>query len=596
MLMDKTIIKERVDALRSYMAEKGLSAYIVVSSDAHSSEYVADRWKAREWLTGFDGSAGTAVITADDARLWTDSRYWIAAESALDSTRITLMKDGERGTLSISQWLCANVEQGGVVGADGTVCSIAETIEWGEALSAAGLSLDTSHDAIDAIWENRPAVPNGAVEVMPLHLCGESSADKIARLRVALASKGVQGILLTMLDEIAWLANIRGCDVDYNPVVVSYMLVTAESATLYVLPEKLSQEVVEHLSQAGIAVAHYDDVWGALAAYPCETILLQPNRCNRAVLEQLNASCEPCFQNSPVAEMKAVKNAVEIEGFEKAMLAEGVAMVKLLHWLKGAVNGEQLTELDIDRKLTELRSEDAAFKGLSFATIAAYGENAAIVHYEPTEATNAALQPKGLLLLDCGAQYECGTTDVTRTIPLGEISDEERRDYTLVLRGHISLAMAKFPVGTCGTQLDVLARQWLWQQGENYLHGTGHGVGHYLNVHEGPHQIRMNNMPAPLLPGVTVTNEPGLYKAGRHGIRIENTMLVEHSLTTEFGDFCSMRPLTLCPIDTTAIVPELLGADAIAYLNEYHAMVYEKLSPFFDGELLLYLKGLCKSI
>lgn len=594
--MDKTIIKERVEALRRYMAEKGLSAYIVVSSDAHSSEYVADRWKAREWLTGFDGSAGTAVITATDARLWTDSRYWLAAEAALDATGITLMKDGDRDTLSLTQWLCANVEQGGVIGADGTVCSIAETKEWGEAFSSAGLSLDTSHDAVGAIWEERPAVPDGAAEIMPLHLCGESAGDKIARLRAALASKGVQGMLLTMLDEIAWLANIRGCDVDYNPVVVSYMLVTTDCATLYVLPEKLSHDVVEHLSQAGISVAHYDDAWGALATYPYDTILLQPNRCNRAVLEQLNVSCEPVYLNSPVAEMKAVKNSAEIEGFERAMLAEGVAMVKLLSWLKGAVNKTPLTELDVDRKLTELRGENDAFKGLSFATIAAYGENAAIVHYEPTEASNAALQPKGFLLLDCGAQYNCGTTDVTRTIPLGELTDEERRDYTLVLRGHISLAMAKFPLGTCGTQLDVLARQWLWQQGENYLHGTGHGVGHYLNVHEGPHQIRMNNMPAPLLPGVTVTNEPGLYKAGRHGIRIENTMLVEHCLTTEFGDFCSMRPLTLCPIDTTPIVPELLGADAIAYLNDYHAMVYEKLSSFFEGELLAFLKEACKSI
>jgi Xaa-Pro aminopeptidase len=294
--------------------------------------------------------------------------------------------------------------------------------------------------------------------------------------------------------------------------------------------------------------------------------------------------------------MKAVKNPVEIDGFKKAMLAEGVAMVKLLRWLKPAVKQGGVTELCVDEKLTTLRSEASFFKGLSFATIAAYGANAAIVHYEPTPESNATLQPRGFLLLDCGGQYTCGTTDVTRTIPLGALTDEEKRDYTLVLRGHISLAQARFPLGTCGTQLDILARQWLWQAGENYLHGTGHGVGHYLNVHEGPHQIRMNNMPAPLLPGVTVTNEPGLYKAGRHGIRIENTMLVNHCLSTEFGDFCSMEPLTLCPIDTTAIVPELLGTDAIAYLNSYHATVYEALSPYLEGDDLEFLKTACAAI
>lgn len=592
----KQDIKNRVEALRQYMKAEGLSAFVVVSSDAHSSEYVADYWKSREWLTGFDGSAGTVVVTMDNALLWTDSRYWLAAEQSLDSTSISLMKDGDRNTPSITEWLCGALESGAVVGADGTVCSIAETKEWAASLSVAGISLDTSHTPFNKLWDGRPPIPSGVAEIMPVESCGESVASKLQRLREKLSQNGADGMLVTMLDEVAWLTNLRGSDVAYNPVVVSYLLVTAADATLFINPEKLTPEVVEHLAEAGISHVSYDCLWSTLAAYSGESLLLSPARCNRAVIEYLNPLCQPIYKDSPVAAMKAVKNPVEIEGFKKAMLAEGVAMVKLLRWLKPAVEQGGVTELCVDEKLTALRRESSSFTGLSFATIAAYGANAAIVHYEPTPDSNAPLQSRGFLLLDCGGQYNCGTTDVTRTIPLGPLTDEEKRDYTLVLRGHISLAMARFPLGTCGTQLDVLARQWLWQEGENYLHGTGHGVGHFLNVHEGPHQIRMNNMPAPLLPGVTVTNEPGLYKAGRHGIRIENTMLVNHSLTTEFGDFCSMEPLTLCPIDTAPIVPELLGAEATAYLNSYHAAVYEALSPHLAGDDLEFLKTACSAI
>lgn len=589
-------VPARVEALRGYMRENGLAAFIIVSSDAHSSEYVADCWKSREWISGFDGSAGTAVVTLTDARLWTDSRYWIAAESSLAGTGFSLMKDGDKDTPSITEWLCSVLEQGSVVGVDGCVCSIAEAKEWALALSSCGLLFDASHDPFKTIWEERPSVPTDKAVIMSCDVCGESVASKLLRLREQLIANGAAGMLVTMLDEVAWLTNLRGNDVAYNPVVVSYMLVTATDATLFILPDKLTPEIISHLADAGISTAHYSDVWQALESYDGDTLLLQPTRCNRAVIEHLNPACQPIFKDSPVAAMKAVKNSVEVAGFKQAMVAEGVAMVKLLHWLLPAVEQGGVTELDVDKRLTAYREENSLFTGLSFATIAAYGSNAAIVHYEPTEESNAPLQPRGFLLLDCGGQYICGTTDITRTIPLGPLSDEERRSYTLVLRGHISLAMAKFPLGTCGTQLDVLARQWLWQQGENYLHGTGHGVGHFLNVHEGPHQIRMNNMPAPLLPGVTVTNEPGLYKAGRYGIRIENTMLVTEALETEFGTFCAMEPLTLCPIDTTAIIPELLGVEAISYLNEYHKTVYETLSPCLNGEELEFLKEACKPI
>ena len=593
--MNSNTIIERTAMFRSYMKEKGLDAFIIVSSDPHSSEYVADRWKCREWISGFDGSAGTVVVTNDKALLWTDSRYWIAAEKALDGTGYELMRDGLDDTPSITDWLCENLNSGAVVGVDATVCTIAEVDTWHTALTSYGIRFELANDPFDELWKERPSMPLTMAQIMPDDVSGESAASKLSRLRDLFKDGGLDGMIITMLDEIAWLTNLRGNDVEYNPVLLSYMLVTTDCAVLYIDERKLSNDVVAYLESQGIETAPYDSVWQALKNYDKSTLMLNSTRCNAAVAVAIgNKSVYRA--NSPIALMKAVKNEVEIKGFERAMLSEGVAMVKLLHWLKPAVEQGGVTELDVDRKLTELRSIDPAFTGLSFATIAAYGANGAIVHYEPTPADNATLEPKGFLLLDCGGQYLSGTTDVTRTIALGELTDEEKADYTRVLRGHISLAMAKFPKGTCGTQLDVLARQWLWQAGENYLHGTGHGVGHFLNVHEGPHQIRMNNVPTHLVPGMTVTNEPGLYKAGRYGIRIENTMIVKNFCESEFGEFYELSPLTLCPIDKAPIVPELLGDEACEYLNSYHAMVYDKLSPYFDGAELEFLQESCRAI
>lgn len=577
------------------MKRSGLSAFVIVSSDAHSSEYVADRWKSREWISGFDGSAGTAVVTLDKALLWTDSRYWLAADKVLADNGYELMKDGAADTPSIVEWLCANMDEGAVVGVDATVCSIAEFNAWSAALSSCGLSLESVNDPFDELWSDRPALPMGDVEIMPMEIAGESAADKIARLRNELVREGVDGMLMTMLDEVAWITNMRGCDVEYNPVFVSYMLITADSAVLYIAREKLNEELSVYLQSQGIDAADYNDIWKALENYNGNTLLVQPNKCNAAIVNFVGSG-KLVYKESPVARMKAVKNRVEIAGFKHAMIAEGIAMVKLLYWLKGAVEQGDVSELDVDRKLTVLRNECELFRGLSFSTIAAYGENAAIVHYEPTEKEYAMLGRKGMLLLDCGGQYSCGTTDVTRTIALGELTQEEKEDYTRVLRGHISLAMAKFPKGTCGTQLDVLARQWLWRAAENYLHGTGHGVGHFLNVHEGPHQIRMNNVPTPLQPGMIVTNEPGLYKAGRYGIRIENTMLVTEYMNGEFGEFYALEPLTVVPIDKSAIVPEMMDEEALDYLNDYNAWVFESLHSYFSGEELEFMKGLCSPI
>ena len=593
MNMKKQIV-DRIFALREYMRANGLSAYIVPSSDPHSSEYVADCWKSREWITGFDGSAGTAVIMLDDAALWTDSRYWLAADEVLQGTGVVLMKDGAEGTPSLVNWITAKLSAGDVVAVDGKVCSVVEVEAWQEAFASKGIAVNSSRDAFEQLWSDRPAVPMSIAEIMPLERVGLSAREKVTMLQQQLAEAGADAMAVTMLDEIAWLTNLRGTDVEYNPVLVSYMLVSVEGATLFVDPAKVTDGVKEYLAGEGIALGDYDEFFAALSAYN-GCLLLNPAKCCYAVLEAAK-ECEILRAPSPVAAMKAVKNSAEIAGFESAMLCEGKAMVKLLCWLRDAVKGGNLTELSVDRKLTELRSEADSFRGLSFATISAYGDHAAIVHYEPTPESDKKLEERGFLLLDCGGQYDSGTTDITRTIPLGPLTQEEKEDYTRVLRGHISLAMAKFPKGTCGTQLDILARQWLWRSGENYLHGTGHGVGHYLNVHEGPHQIRMNNVPAPLLPGVTVTNESGLYKAGRFGIRIENTMLVESYMSTEFGEYCAMRPLTICPISTESIIPELLGDEAIEYLNNYHRWVFEKLSDGLSGAELEFLKEACAAI
>lgn len=581
--------------MRKYLRNKGLSAYIIPSSDPHGSEYVAARWKSREWITGFDGSAGTAVITLDDAALWTDSRYWLAAEKALSGTGITLMRDGAEGVATLSDWILEKLSSGDTVGVDGKVCSIDNIEKWQTEFIAHGINIDASNDAFDVLWNDRPHLPMSCAEILPVEISGISAHKKIDDLRVKLRETGADAIAITMLDEIAWLTNLRGKDVEYNPVLVAYMLITDVKAVLYMDAEKITDEVRAYLHDECIEINSYNNFFAALSEYKGK-LLLQSAKCSYAVLKAASKCSRVLRLPSPVASMKAVKNNVEITGFKQAMLSEGKAMVKLLYWLSKTVKNGNLTELAVDRKLTELRGEDSRFRGLSFATIAAYGEHAAIVHYEPTPESNKTLKERGFLLLDCGGQYDYGTTDITRTIPLGELTQEEKEDYTKVLKGHISLAMARFPKGTCGTQLDILARQWLWRTGENYLHGTGHGVGHFLNVHEGPHQIRMNNVPAPLLPGMTVTNEPGLYKAGRFGIRIENTMLVKSSFATEFGEFCEMEPLTICPISKVPIIPELLGSEAVNYLNNYHQWVYEMLSEYFCGDELEFLKEACSAI
>ena len=565
------------------MAAEGISAFIVPSTDPHSGEYVPAHWESRKWISGFTGSAGTAVITLSDGGLWTDSRYFLQAADQLQGSGLTLFKDRLPETPSIAEWLGSVLKTGDKVGIDGWVNSISEAMQLKKALQSYGLELVTVDDPFHTLWKDRPSLPLDPPFILPLEYSGEPCKQKIGRIRKVLQEEGAKGLLISALDEIAWVLNMRGTDVHCNPVFVGYLLITADAATLYIHPDKLTAETRSYLTENQIQAKGYSQVAQDLEEYKEENLQLSGST-NYALYQAASLHSKVLLHDSPVLYMKAIKNETEIAGFHQAMLRDGVAMVNFLCWLEEAVKSGKETEITIDRKLYAFRAAQKDFKGISFDTIAGYQAHGAIVHYEATEETAATLQPEGFLLLDSGAQYLDGTTDITRTISLGPVTEDQKKDYTLILKGFIQLSMAHFPYGTCGTQLDVLARQFIWKAGMNYGHGTGHGVGHFLNVHEGPHQFRMNHMPALLLPGMTVTNEPGVYKAGRYGVRTENTMLIVKDQTTEFGEFYKFEPLTLCPIDLKPLLPELLSPEEKEWLNSYHQQVYTSLSPFLSQE------------
>lgn len=589
---------EKLHALRVVMKREKIDAFIFPSTDPHNGEYVPDHWKGREWISGFNGSAGTAVVTMAAAALWTDSRYFIAAEEQLRGTEYVLMKQKMPGTPSIADWLGKKlaVEGGTVVGIDGMVNAASEV----ESLIAdmrkrGGITVRTNFDPLEELWEDRPAIPENKAEVHPLEYAGETAASKLERIRKTLKTLHAQGMLVTALDDIAWTLNLRGTDVHCNPVAVSYLLIDSQKATIYINKVKLTDETRLYLTENGIETDDYDNVKKGIAEYPDYSILLDDNEVNYTLFKA--ARCPQIIRaTSPIPYMKAQKNETEINGFRAAMLRDGVAMVKFLKWLKPAVEAGGQTEMSLDRKLTALRAEQPLFRDISFDSIFGYEHHGAIVHYEATPDTDIEVKPRGLLLMDTGAQYLDGTTDITRTVALGDITEEQRHAYTLVLKGHIGLAMAKFPERASGTQLDILARQAMWREGMNFMHGTGHGVGSYLNVHEGPHQIRMEWKPAPLVAGMTVTNEPGLYLEGKFGIRTENTMIVTPYKETAFGRFLQLEPLTLCPIDTTPIDFSMMTAEEINWLNQYHKTVYEKLSPMLDDEEREWLRMACAAI
>lgn len=589
-------IKQRVAALRKIMQRNGIQAFILPTTDPHNSEYVAAHWEARKWLTGFTGSAGTAVITMKKAGLWTDSRYFLQAAEQLEGTGITLFKDRVPGTPSIAEWLSKELKKGDIIGMDGWVNGIDFKESLYAVCSPKGIQVESVADPFDEIWKDRPSLPSDPVFILEEKYAGRSCRQKIELIREEIRKNNCQSILLSALDEIAWTLNLRGSDVHCNPVFISYMHITQKKATLYIIEEKLSPEVKVYLEENGVILKSYHQVEGDIKKVR-QNIQVSPalnmklfNAAGYLTANGIDTGHKIMEIPSPVSLLKAVKNETEINGFRHAMERDGIAMVKFLKWLKTAVPAGNETELSVDRKLYELRAEQADFKGISFDTIAGYKEHAAIVHYEATPETDIPLKPEGMLLLDSGAQYLDGTTDITRTIVLGPLSNEEKTDYTLVLKGFLQLQNAIFPEGTCGTQLDILARQAMWKAGVNYFHGTGHGVGHFLCVHEGPHQIRMNYMPTPLRPGMTVTDEPGIYKAGRHGIRTENTLLTVPAMETEFGSFMKFEPLTLCPIDKEAIVTDMLTDEEITWFNEYHEMVYNRLSSQLNKEEQEWLK------
>ena len=586
MTTDNQTIAARLAALRDEMRREHLSAFIFPSSDPHNSEYVPPRWEGRKWISGFDGSAGTAVVTLHSAALWTDSRYFLAAEEQLAGTEFQLMRERMEGTPGIAEWIAAELSDADSteIGVDGMCMTYADVSDLKTELKHnGGITVRTNLDILDRVWTDRPSVPLNPVRIQPLEYAGESCRDKLGRIRSSLLRRGAGGMLMTQLDDIAWTLNLRGTDVHCTPVFVAWLIVAEEVAVLYIKDEKLSPEVIDYLHAEGVAVDDYDNIIDALNSYDGYTLLIDPATTNYT-LSQLRGNFNLVSAPSPVPEMKAVKNDVECNGFRNAMLRDGVAMVKFLKWLEEAVPRGGETELSVSAKLRQLRAEQPLFMDESFDTIAGYEEHGAIVHYEPSPESDVALRPEGFLLLDSGAQYLDGTTDITRTIQLGAVTDLHRRVYTLVLKGHLSLQNLCFPRGAAGTQLDAVARVAMWRDGMNFMHGTGHGVGSYLSVHEGPHQIRQEYRPAPMLEGMTVTDEPGLYLAGKFGVRIENTLLTVPYLTTEFGRFLRFEPLTLCPIDTRPIVVDMLSAEELAVLNAYHQMVYERLSPMLDAE------------
>lgn len=591
-------INQRLESLREVMKREHLAAFIFPSTDAHQSEYVADHWMGRAWISGFNGSAGTAVVTMHSAALWTDSRYFLAAEEQLKGTEFQLMKLKILGTPSIAEWLGKELQDvdSPEVGLDGWVNSYSSTSGLiADLRKAGGITVRTNFDPLEEIWKDRPSIPLNSVEIQPMEFAGEDVSSKIKRIRLALRAQHADGMLVSALDDIAWTLNLRGTDVHCVPVFVSYLLIASDKVSLFVDEAKVSSEIRAYLESNGVSIYKYNKVEEGLKAYSEYNILLDGNETSYYLWKAVR--CQEIVQaSSPIPAMKAVKNEAEIAGYRSAMLKDGVALVKFLKWLLPAVEAGGETEISIDKKLTALRAEQKLFRDISFDTIAGYQAHGAIVHYEATPETDIPLKPEGLLLLDSGAQYQDGTTDITRTIALGPITEEMKHIYTLVLKAHIQLELAKFPDGASGTQLDALGRECMWREGLNFLHGTGHGVGSYLSVHEGPHQIRMEYMPTPLRAGMTLTDEPGLYLAGKFGVRIENTVLLSDYMKTEFGKFLQIEPLTLCPIDTAPIDLTMLMPEELAWLNEYHAKVYAELAPYLDEDEKKWLENATKAI
>lgn len=589
-------INQRINALRALFGKEGIAAFIVPSTDPHLSEYVAPHWQSREWISGFTGSAGTVVVTREKAGLWTDSRYFLQAARQLEGSGIDLYKEMLPETPSISAFLSENLKSGEAVGIDGKVFSTEEARQLQDKMEKDGIIVTSISDPIAEIWAGRPPMPEAPAFIYETKYAGKSCPEKLAEIRKEMKKNSAEALLISTLDEIAWALNIRGNDVHCNPMVVSYLLITEQDAHFFIQPQKVTGELSAYLKEAGVSIHSYEDIEYFLENLMTDNIMLNPLKTNFAIYSAICPDCEIIEGASPLALLKAIRNEQEVAGIRAALQRDGVALVKFLIWLEKAVPAGQETEISIDKRLHEFRAAQPLYMGESFDTIAGYKEHGAIVHYEATPETDATLQPKSFLLLDSGAQYLDGTTDITRTIALGELTEEEKTDYTLILKSHIDLAMAVFPEGTRGAQLDVLARMPIWKHHMNFLHGTGHGVGHFLSVHEGPQSIRMNENPVILQPGMVTSNEPGVYKAGSHGIRTENLVLTVPAGEGMFGNYLKFETITLCPICKKGIVKEMLTNEEIDWLNDYHQKVYEKLSPDLNKEEQEWLKEKCDEI
>lgn len=588
----KTNIPERIAALREVMKEKKIDAYIIPSSDPHLSEYPAERWKSRGWISGFDGSAGTVVVTATKAGLWTDSRYFLQAGIQLEGSGIELYKMALPETPSIPDFLLHELQSGQTVGADGLTYSVAEAEKLEKTLRRKDIKLETSDDLIDLIWKDRPAVPANPLFEMPIELSGKSVREKLDEINNRLHKEGADCCILAALDEVAWTFNIRGTDVTYNPVVISYAFVSEDESVLFIDPKKVTAEAAENLKKEGVVLADYTLIQKYLSRLPeNSSVFIDPAKTNISLYNALPKGCTIIEGITPANHLKSIKNETEIKGFRNAVVKDGIALTRFYIWLeKQLAAGQKVTELSASAKLTALRAEQPQYIMDSFESITGYAGHGAIVHYAPTPETDVELKPESLLLMDSGAQYLDGTTDITRTVALGEPTEQMKKDFTRTLKGMIGIAKCKFPAGIRGCLIDVFARKALWDAGINYLHGTCHGIGHCLNVHEGPQSIRMEENPVPLKPGMVMSDEPAMYRTGEYGIRTENMILIREDSETEYGKFLGFDTLTLCYIDTKLIVVPMLSAREHTWINKYHQMVYDLLSPHLNEEEKAWLK------
>lgn len=595
------MVRRQITELRNSMKAHGINIYVVPTSDYHDSEYVGDYFRAREFLSGFTGSAGTLVVSGDEACLWTDGRYFLQAAAELDGSGIRLMKSGEPGVPRISEYLKSKASQGTVVGYDGRLLSVSTAADFNDAVTEAGGSVVSECDLIDEIWKNRPALSCSKIEILALKYAGEKAADKLARLRREMATLGAESHIITSLDDIAWLLNLRGNDVECNPVFLSYLYIDSAECVLFVQPEALTGQVKQYLKELDVKTEDYNSIYEYIGKLTRgKTMLVDESRLNYLLFKLISERCEPVRSSNPTQLMKACKNKTEQACLRRANIEDGIAMVKFLSLLDSLVKKGNFTELDVCDALLKNRSESENFRGVSFETIAGYGSHGAIIHYEPDKKSNITIEPEGLLLIDSGAQYLTGTTDITRTVAVGPLTRKMKHHYTLVLKSHLSLERLVFKKGCCGANLDLAAREPLWKEHLDYNHGTGHGVGFYLNVHEGPVSFNWNakrqSATEPVKPGMVITDEPGIYVENEYGIRIENDLLVVPDKGSPDDEYMAFEPLTLCPIDLRPVIVSELNSDEKEMLNRYHALVYKKLSPHLKGRELAWLKKATRRI